>query len=304
MDYSKNRLNRTGFLSQIQLMDYSKTAEARKPRTDWIGPHGALVRAAEIAADFDPEVGPMTLRHLFYRLVGEQLIRNNNGQYQTLSEHLVDRRLEGRFPELVDETRGIDRPVSFSSPEEAQEAIWRAYRRDRTEGQSVSLYLVVEKEAVGAQVRAWFGDLGVRILALKGFCSVPPILQIQKETAEDERPAVLLYAGDWDPSGVKIQQDFLKPEKTGRCWDRVVKVALTREQVIEHALPVAMAKKGSHDLQEFAEAEGGEYQVELDALPAAVLKQLFQEAIDRFWDTSAYEAVLEREGQERRQLEP
>jgi len=44
-------------------------------------------------------------------------------------------------------------------------------------------------------------------------------------------------------------------------------------------------------------------QVELDALDARDLHALYRLAFDRFWDVSAYEAVMEREADERAQLE-
>lgn len=47
---------------------------------------------------------------------------------------------------------------------------------------------------------------------------------------------------------------------------------------------------------------GENVQVELDALPPDVLRQLYQDAIDRYWDMSAYEAALRREKAERHTL--
>jgi hypothetical protein len=43
-------------------------------------------------------------------------------------------------------------------------------------------------------------------------------------------------------------------------------------------------------------------QVELDALDPDTLRSLFQDAIGRYWDTSAYEAVLAREQEDLRRL--
>jgi hypothetical protein len=43
-------------------------------------------------------------------------------------------------------------------------------------------------------------------------------------------------------------------------------------------------------------------QVELDALPPDVLRGLYQDAINAFWDRAKYEVVLEREERERQAL--
>ena len=53
------------------------------------------------------------------------------------------------------------------------------------------------------------------------------------------RPAILLYAGDFDPSGEDIDRDFQK-----RCpwFKEVVRVALSADQVREYSLPVNPGK--------------------------------------------------------------
>ena len=43
-------------------------------------------------------------------------------------------------------------------------------------------------------------------------------------------------------------------------------------------------------------------QVEMDALDPNVLHQLFQDAIDRYWDRYQYQAVLEQEAPEKDEL--
>jgi hypothetical protein len=93
-----------------------------------------LARAAEIVRSYDIGV---TLRQLFYRLVAAQLILNTQSAYKYLSELTAKGRREGTFPDLIDMTRRIHRPLSFSSPEEALQWLRDVYRRDRTEGQDV-----------------------------------------------------------------------------------------------------------------------------------------------------------------------
>ena len=43
-------------------------------------------------------------------------------------------------------------------------------------------------------------------------------------------------------------------------------------------------------------------QVELDALPPEVLRDLYQSAVDNFWDDDAFARVLARESKEREVL--
>ena len=263
------------------------------PRLDW---SVILVRAAEIVGSYDTGV---TLRQLFYRLVAAEILPNTRVAYCTLSKVTAEARRAGRFPALIDRTRSIHRYQSFESPVDARAWLREIYRRDRTEGQKYSIYLGVEKAGIVEQLETWFGDLGIPILALGGYSSQSYIDEIVEDVEAQGRPAVLIYAGDFDPSGEDIQRDFL--ERAG-CFDEVVRVALTPEQIEEYELPEQMGKATDSRAGGFVARHGKLVQVELDALPPDVLRHVYSEAIGRFWDDDAYAAVLEREVDESESL--
>ena len=114
-----------------------------------------------------------------------------------------------------------------------------------------------------------------------------------------ERPAALLYAGDLDPSGEDIDRDFL--ERTD-CWHKVVRVALTPEQVDEFNLPAMPGKATDSRAAGFIARHGALTQTEVDALPPNVLRSLFADAVSQFWDTSRYDDVVADEQAERDNL--
>jgi hypothetical protein len=262
-----------------------------------------LDAAREIAESYDTRV---TLRQLFYRLVAALLIPNLQTYYRRLSERTAKARREDDFPELVDETSEIVGSGGDTSPADALRAAAEYYRRDRTEGQSVAIYLAVEKRGMVNQLSAWFGDRSLPILALGGYASQSFCDQIKRHVQRDGRPAILLYAGDFDPTGEDILRDF-----TGRtgCWKEVRRIALTPQQVTEYRLPQyaptdAELRKLQDDprAKAFEKRHGSLVQYELDALPPDELRNLYRTAIDEFWDEDAYEAVLAREAEERRRL--
>jgi hypothetical protein len=267
-----------------------------------------LAQAAAIVASYDTRV---TLRQLFYRVVAKLLLPNTQNAYKALSEHSAAARRAGTFPPLMDRGRIIHRDQTFASPAAARRWLKAIYRRDRTEGQAVSLYLGVEKAGIVAQLQEWFGDLGVPILPLGGYSSesyerevVADVLKA--EVAAAQRPAVLLYAGDWDPSGEDIDRNFI--EKTN-CWAEVRRVALTAAQVEQYALPKMPGKISKRTgepsdsrAKKFIARHGEHVQVELDALSPDILRELFRQAIADFWDEAAYQQVLAREAAERRKL--
>ena len=249
--------------------------------------------AREIVDSYDT---PVTLRQLFYRLVAQLLIPNRRSTYTRLSSVTAEARKHGDFPELIDRTRQIHQYRSFSSPGDLIRYASAIYRRDRTEGQTVSLYLGVEKAGIVNQLQTWFGaPLGVPILALGGYASQAYVNEIIRHVQRQDRPAVLLYAGDHDPSGWDIPRDFV--ERTD-CWKHVHRIALTPEQVIEHNLPESIGKEEDTRKSGFIARFGKLVQVEVDALPPDVLRGLFNDAITEYWDTSTFEAVVARENEE------
>lgn len=250
-----------------------------------------LERGARIVTE--AEVG-MTLRQLHYRLVStpELGYPNTTAAYKGLSSRTAKARREGTFPALIDRTRRVERPPSWEGPGAALGALTRQYRRDRTAGQEVALYLGVEKAGIIAQLSAWFSPLGVGIFATGGYASQTFADELPAEVAADGRPAVLIYAGDFDPSGEDISRDFVA--RTG-CWSHVERVALTADQVDEYDLPPEPGKAGDSRAAAFVARHGRLVQVEVDALPVGVLRQLYADAIARWWDDDVHQRVLELE---------
>ena len=158
----------------------------------------------------------------------------------------------------------------------------------------MSLYIGVEKAGMVIQLQSWFGDLGIPILAALGRYSSQTYVDDVTTHAEDqERPAVLLYAGDFDPSGEDIDRDF---EERTACWDQVIRVALSARQVRDYGLPPNPGKATDSRAGAFVPPAMASWsRSQLDALDPDNLRTLFTEAVGRFWDTSAYESVLAQE---------
>lgn len=255
-----------------------------------------LEQAAEIVNGYDTGV---TLRQLFYRLVSAGILPNTQSVYRTLSARTAEARRAGKFPDLIDRTRTIHRYASFNGVYDAKKWLAEIYRRDRTEGQEVSLYIGVEKNGLVAQIQSWFGDLGIPILALGGYSSQSYVDEVVEDVISQQRPAVLLYAGDFDPSGVDIDRDFIKRTS---CFDKTIRIALNEEQIEKYGLPPQMGKATDTRAKKFVSKRGKLVQVELDALQPDVLRRLFLEQIVKYFDFDIFNKVLEKERWEREQL--
>jgi hypothetical protein len=260
-----------------------------------------VARAAMIVSAYATAV---TLRQVHYRLVAEAPdtgsgYRNTENDYKNLSRLTAAARREGTFPPLLDRTRTIDHPETWDSPEKALEALAYWYRRDPLETQDVRPVIVVEKATLIAQAQSWFdAEWGVPIVALRGYASETLERQVLEFVDGNEREAVFLYCGDFDPTGEDIPRAF--EDNTGLELRRV---ALTTAQVDAYGLPVAMGKTTDSRAASFELRHGRLVQVELEALDPADLQALLRAELSALIDQPRVEAVVARQEHERAWLE-
>ncbi|WP_042389668.1 hypothetical protein [Streptacidiphilus melanogenes] len=272
-----------------------------------------VARAAEIVESYDI---PVTLRQLFYRLVMEQLLPNTQTAYKSLSAETTKLRRRDEFPRLFDRGRKIYQPVWFDDPGDAMRALIAQYRLDRTALQDTSVFLGVEKNALAGLLQAWFDDSGLPVLPLGGYSSESLDRLVRERVEADGRPAVLIYAGDFDPSGMDIGRNFIAQTD---CWKQTIRIGLDEALIERYELPVLEGKAtdprapkfidehpdihARHNYGRDAKGRRIPVQVELDAVDPAELRALFQAAINQFWDTSGFEAMVRQEDADRAQLE-
>jgi hypothetical protein len=242
----------------------------------------------------------VTLRQVHYRLVAAGLIRNTRGDYNQLSRRTAEARRKGRFPRLLDRTSDIHRLKAFRSPQSGLEWLAKNHRLDRTSGQDVSLYIGAEKNTLLSLLTSWFGEVGAPIIPLGGYGSQSYVDDVMDDIDRQRRPAVLVYAGDFDPSGEDILRDFR--ERTNGRFQEIVRVALDNEQVLQYDLPPQVGKATDPRAAAFVARHGKLIQVEVEALPPETLKRPYDQAIEPFLNRAAYEMVLTAERVDRQAL--
>jgi hypothetical protein len=259
-----------------------------------------IIAAAAAIVDSYPYL--ITLRQLHYRLVStpELGYRNTYSDYTYLSDVTAEGRRVGTFPPLLDQTRGIHRPRTWSSPRDALQDRAERYREDITEDQDHLVVLGGEKNTLLAQFQDWYSDLGLPILLTRGHASQSFLDDARAFVEDDGRDAVLIYAGDLDPSGEDILRDLLE-----RCdvWAKVEHVAVRLEQVDELGLAVNAGKETDTRARSFAAKYGSLFQVEVEAIEPAILHSLYDDALDRWIDWSQVDALVERQETGRARLQ-
>jgi hypothetical protein len=224
-----------------------------------------------------------------------------------LSAHTAQGRRDGTFPDLADEGSEIHGGGGDTSPADALRWAAETYSRDHSEGQPFTIVTAAEKRGMLGLLDDWFGELDVLRVATGGYASQSLVDDVKREVKRQGRPAILLWAGDHDPSGPDIERDFITRTD---CWEETRRIALTPEQLIEYGLPEYAPtdeelKKLADDprAKAFEERYGSLVQYEVDALDPDELRYLYQTAIDEYWDEALYQDVLQREAEERAQLQ-
>jgi len=191
------------------------------------------------------------------------------------------------------------RSHAFDNCADALDALAYSYKRDRTIGQQWNVYIGVEKNGLVAQLTEWFQGYGVGIFALGGYASQGLVDDVVDEIEFDGRPAVLLYAGDFDPSGEDIDRSFV--QNVG-LFDTVARVALSAEQVVEYDLPPNPGKVTDSRAAGFVARHGALVQVEVDALPPNILRSLYFGALGEFFDFDMHGKIVADEAADRQRL--
>ena len=260
-----------------------------------------LEQAIQVLAEYDH---PLTLRQLYYRLVAAHVLENAENQYKRLSALLVEARESGFVsPDaLEDRTRAPHKPSAWCGLDGYLETVRDAYRRDKWDSQPVHLEVWVEKDALGAMIERVTGPWDVYSYACRGYNSFSALWEAAGRFEEIGKPVVVLYLGDFDPSGVDMTRDVRdRLSRYTSAQITVRRLALTKEQIIEHDLPPMPAKRSDTRAPAFIEEHGEISAVELDALPPDVLTALVAEAIRANCDLSEFERQRQIEADERAQ---
>ena len=272
------------------------------------------LEAVKVVLEEYDEYKPLTLRTIYYRLVGRGIIDNNLSQYQELCNLLVWAREAGEisWEDIEDRTRRFYvyshyiNIVDFIESEIEGFLNPGDYKPDLQYGQPRHIEVWVEKEALsGVFISAAF-QYGVSVLPMRGYGSATILNDYVNRLAKKDKEGIILYFGDFDPSGRNIFKTLPNrierigvSHKVGLKW-----IALTEEQINKYKLPVkpeAIKLKDTRTAKHVA--QHGYLAVELDALEPAVLESMIEEAIINELDANLYNAQVDAYQRDKERLE-
>jgi hypothetical protein len=253
---------------------------------------------------------PITVRQLYYQLVTRGL-PNGQRYYKRVVGAMEKARWSGvvAFDAFVDRDRA---PVGSTQYEETDVDLkiedgkrtiefWMThYRKNTWENQETFVEVWIEKKALQGVFEGPCRQMGVGLFACKGYPSLTALYEAHERfdgAIMENKEIVILYFGDHDPSGDDIPRSLVVNIERMGTSIRLIRCALTKEQVVEYGLPPAPTKQ-TDSRAAFWDGLG---QVELDALNPKILETMAHDEIKGHFDMDAYRALKAQEKEERRQ---
>jgi hypothetical protein len=266
----------------------------------------ALLDQARTVLDEYENYLPLTIRQIFYRLVGAHDYEKTERAYNRLCEHL-NRARRARIiamDAIRDDGGTISKPNSWENTEQflsAVRAMAAGFELDHGAGQRTRLVVTAEATGMVPQLEQVAHPFGVTVMSGGGFESTTDRHKFAAALADHDRPTEVLAITDLDASGAHL---FLAAMEDITAFARELggevtfaRLAVPREQIARYRLPTAPPK--ASDRRAF---RGQTCQAE--ALAPDVLAGILRHAIEERTDRRALDRVLKRERQVRRELQP
>jgi hypothetical protein len=247
---------------------------------------------------------PLTVRQIFYRLVGAFNYEKTEQAYERLGEKIARARRAGLIDFGAIRDDGNEWRTAFcweGVADLVKSFVYSAehFTLDRQEGQPARLVFAVEAAGMSPMVEEIAKPYGITVIPSGGFNSVTATHEMASRLGDFDAVEVL-QIGDHDPSGTHIFSSLAEDVRAfaaglGKTVPEFVRLAVTPRQIAAHHLPQAPPKK--EDNRSFS---GLTTQVE--SLPPDILAEIIQSAITGRLDRAAYDAVLAREEEAKAEL--
>ena len=207
-----------------------------------------------ICREYEP--GVLILRSLHYQLVGIGMT-NTIRHYKRVVDAMIDARWNGlidfeQFSDLdrvmVGQTKWKETTLVDKVREGKQQVgLWmRVYSKNRWENQPYYPEIFIEKKALQGVFQSKCNQWNVALGACKGYPSLTFLYEAAqrfKEADEAGKQCVIIYFGDYDPSGEDIPRSIEENMVKFGINVQVKRIALMEHQVKAWNLPPAPAKE-------------------------------------------------------------
>ena len=224
---------------------------AYNPRSETL----RLLEAAKAVMDEYREHWPLTVRQVFYRLVGAHGFDKTETAYKSLCHHLANARRGGVIPFHAIRDDGVmtlemERYADADDFLIEQRERAKRYRRDLMASQPLHIEVWCEAAGMIQQLAAVAHRYSVPVYSSSGFDSLTAKKRMADRICAIGKPAVILHLGDHDPSGASIFESVAEDVEAFVAADRphglvtvlFERLTLTAHQVRRYRLTTAPAK--------------------------------------------------------------
>jgi len=269
-------------------------------RNDGYGKKWILENALSIIEQYES----LTIRQLYYRLVSIGM-PNSLNHYKRVVNAMTSARWDAvvEFDVFIDRERELSGTTEYyeTSVENAirqaerQITLWAtSYSKNRWENQDYYVEVWIEKKALQGVFEPVCKENAVALAPCKGYPSLTFLNEAKwrfNEAIDNKKECVILYYGDYDPSGQDIPRSIEENlQKMGVCITIEHKM-LHPDQIELLNLPGVPPKASDSRTANW----DGSSAVELDAVDPHTLANMCDRHINRYFDEDKYEELLEQE---------
>ncbi len=262
-----------------------------------------LLQIAERDDDGDPKTGRryyyLALSHGWIKPdMGAEGKKSRDAAYDRVTAVLGVLRMNGdlAWDMVLDLTRELVQWQFYDSPRDARADLRLRYSEDMWLGQSNYPIFVVEKDTMVPVCEPMAERWQMPFASSRGYSSLKlqhdVATAIKRRFAKTGQSVILYFISDFDPSGVDLQRAWEQAMRDFGIGDivRFVRIGLTIEQVRRHRLQrLSIEVKPSDSRSQRFIEQYGERCWETDILPAAVIEQTLDRAIESWLDVQQWQ---------------
>lgn len=259
-----------------------------------------------VVTEYSKQGYELTLRQVYYQLVSRGYIENNERSYKNIGSLINDGRLAGLIDwnSITDRTCNLRNRSHWNRPQDVIYSAKYSYLLDKWEGQPNYVEVWVEKDALVDIVGQACHPIDTPYFSCRGYTSQSEMWtaaqRFIRQKNRDNR--YIIHLGDHDPSGIDMTRDIQERLEMFGADVYVKRVALTMNQVQTYNPPPNPAKITDSRCGKYID-QYGEESWELDALEPQMLVNLITNEVTALRDDEIYQAVCDREKQEKEELQ-
>ena len=207
-----------------------------------------------IMKEYEQKEMRISIRQLYYQAVSRLIIKNNKANYNGFVEKIKNGRLYGflDWELLEDRTRYLRENLHWDSPAEILNACVRSYHLDLRSTQQNYIECWIEKDSLIELLQDTCKPLDIPCFSCRGFSSVTALYEAKKRFEHSGRKNYLLYAGDFDPSGLEISESIKNYlHNIFKVDVEIRRLGITLNQAKELKLPAMPAKEKDANYKSF-----------------------------------------------------